>query len=142
MILSTCTKLSCLSASKKPTSSPMLFWRYFKYMQTSYLLFWVLWGCLVAQTQNNCINFNAYIDAENKLHHSLLSWEPKFCQIWGWWWSINNNISFYFRLFLRKTNDKIFQKIKTKPLLEPFWPLFAQIWAKINFPGKKGSENF
>ena len=37
-----------------------------------------------------------------------ITWEPEFCQIWGWWWNMNNNISFHLRLFPRKTNDKIF----------------------------------
>ena len=57
---------------------------------------------------------------------NLIGWqhrELEFCQIWDWWWNINNNISFHFRLFPRKTNDKIFQKIK-KPnfgaILGPF----------------------
>ena len=38
--------------------------------------------------------------------------EPELCQIWDWWWNINNNIIFHFRLFLRKTNDRIFLMIK------------------------------
>ena len=41
------------------------------------------------------------------------------------------NISFYFRLFPRKTNDKIFEKLQKEPL----WALFDQIWAKSNFAG-------
>ena len=40
-----------------------------------------------------------------------ITWEPEFFQIRDWWWNINNNISFHFRLFRRKTNNKIFQKI-------------------------------
>ena len=48
-ILSTCTNLSCLSTCKISTSYPMLFWRYWKYMQT-YFGFWVLWACLVIYT--------------------------------------------------------------------------------------------
>ena len=31
-------------------------------------------------------------------------------QIWDWWWNINSNISFHFRLFPEKTKDKIFLK--------------------------------
>ena len=38
--------------------------------------------------------------------------EPELCQIWDWWWNINNNIIFHFRLILRKTNDKIFLMMK------------------------------
>ena len=56
--------------------------------------------------------------------------DPEFCQIW--WWNINNNVSFHFRLFPRKTNmTKFFKKIQ-KP---PFWghsvlllPKFWQKW--------------
>ena len=36
VILSTCRKASCLFPGKKSTSSPMLYWRYCKDMQTSY----------------------------------------------------------------------------------------------------------
>ena len=66
--------------------------------------------------------------------------KPEFCQLWDWWWNINNNISFHFRLFPEKTNDKIFQKIQ-KTYLWLFWTLFAQIWAKIIFPGKKNAQS-
>ena len=30
-----------------------------------------------------------------------------------------------------------FSKSKKKPILDPFWALFAQIRAKMNFPGEK-----
>ena len=53
------------------------------------------------------------------LANSPLAQEPEFCQIWDWWWNINNNISFRFRLFPGKTNDKVFQKIKTNN----FWAI-------------------
>ena len=55
--------------------------------------------------------------------------------------SINNNISFHFRLFPRKTNDKIFQKIRN-PYFGVTWAFFAQIWIKMNFPDKRGSVKF
>ena len=69
--------------------------------------------------------FCDYLQAKNKFHPPCffedwlsafwpITWEPEFFQIWDWWWNINNNISFPFRLFLRKTNDKIFQKILKK----------------------------
>ena len=43
--------------------------------------------------------------------------------------------------------DYFQEKIKTdffkkKTILGPFWPSFAQIWTKINFPGRKGSVSF
>ena len=59
--------------------------------------------------------------------------DPEFCQIWGWCWNINKNISFHFRLRPRKINDKIFQK-RQKLNFEaawPFWsflPKFGQKW--------------
>ena len=61
--------------------------------------------------------------------------DPEFCQIWGWCCNINKNISFHFRLLPRKTNDEI-----PKTLIWGYVAIlafFAQIWAKINFPGKK-----
>ena len=41
----TCRKLSCLSASKKSTSSPMFIWRYYKDMQTYFGYFGHAWLC-------------------------------------------------------------------------------------------------
>ena len=70
--------------------------------------------------------------------------DPEFCQVWGWCWNINKNISFHFRLLPRKTNDKIFQKIQ-KTLFwghEAILDFFAQIWAKMNFPRKKALSVF
>ena len=34
---------------------------------------------------------------------------------------------------------KFFKQFKKPTILGPLWALFAQIWAKMNFPGKKGS---
>ena len=123
-------------------------------------LFWVLWACLVMLE-----NFDVYLHAKRKVHHSLLRWDitfyrtlqfywlttfepitgdPEFCQIWGWCWNINKNTSIHFRLLPRKSNDKIFQKIQNTL----FWghvnilAFFAQIWAKMNFPGKKALSVF
>ena len=48
-----------------------------------------------------------------------------------WWWNINNNISFHFRLFPRKNNDKILQKIHKNRCWRyfgPFFPKFGQKW--------------
>ena len=59
-------------------------------------------------------------------------WELQFCQIWDWLWNINNNISFHFRLYTRKTNDKTFLKKSKKNLFwghfGPFLPKFGQKW--------------
>ena len=56
--------------------------------------------------------------------------DPEIWQIWDWFWNISNNISFHFRLFPRKTNDKIFQKIRKI--------YFGAIWTKTKFPAKNG----
>ena len=65
--------------------------------------------------------------------------DPEFCQIWGWCWNINKNISFHFRLLPRKTNEWISQKIQKTLFLGhvAIFAFFAQIWAKMNFPRKK-----
>ena len=70
--------------------------------------------------------------------------DPENCQIWGWYWNINKNISFHFRVLPRKANNKIFWKIQ-KTL---FWghvailAIFSQIWAEMYFPGKKSLCQF
>ena len=114
-------KPSCLSAEKKINFIPHAF---LKILQRLANLFWVLWAYLVTHTQNGSIveDFNVYLHAKNKFHYSPFSWgiifkktlqfdwltafwpinwELEFCQIWHWWWNINGNISFYYRLFLR-----------------------------------------
>ena len=45
----------------------------------------------------------------------------------------------YFQLKLTWQN---FSKSQKNSILGLFWALFAQIWAKMNFPGKKGSASF
>ena len=124
--------------------------------------FWVLWTCLVAHTQNDSINLyktfmficmqktNFIIRFFPDILHfkescNLIGWQHQpleFCQIWDWWWNINNNISFHFTLFPRKINDKFFLKIQKEPILGPFWPYFTQIWAKMSFPGKRSPVSF
>ena len=69
---------------------------------------------------------------------------PEFCQIWGWCWNINKDISFHFRLLPRKTNDKFFKKIQ-KTLFGGHVAILAfsgQTWAKMNFPGKTDQSVF
>ena len=108
-------------------------------------------------------DFDVYVVAKNTLHHSHYTlhnyilknpsiwlagnWITRNCQIWDQWWYINNNISFHFRLLPRKTNEKIFQNKKKKlkknyfeTILGTFY--LAQIWAKMNFPGKKSFASF
>ena len=44
-------------------------------------------------------------------------------------------------LVIGKTNTKFF-KISKKNILGQFWVLVAQVYTKMNFPGKKGSVSF
>ena len=62
-----------------------------------------------------------------------LTREPNFCQIWDWLCNINKNISFHFRLFQGKANDKIFQKIQRSLFWGHFWPFFSKFGQKWIF---------
>ena len=144
MILSTCRKPSSLFAGKKLTSSPILYWRYCKDMQTSYFgYFGHAWLHTPKMMVSTCTRI-WYLSACNRQTSSFIlfpeishfkepcnligwqHWELEFCQIWDWWWNINNNINFYFRLFPRKTNENFFVKIQKNPyfgwILGPFYP--------------------
>ena len=132
MTESTSRRLHCLSTCQKQTSS-----------FTSFL--------------RQCILKNPAIRLgdSNWGHHS----RTRIFQIWDWWWNINNNISFYFRLLPRKSNKKILKKSK-KPYLgghfRPVLPKFGQnefSWKKscqfLNIPiiykpakNKKTNEPF
>ena len=163
MILSTCRKPSRLFAGKKSISSPMLYWRYCKDMQTSYFgYFGHAWldakkmivptcrrpRCLSA-SQKYTSSFTSFLRYYILKNHAvwfadnILVHNSRNRILPDWWWNINNNISVYFRLFSRKTNYKIFQKIK-ETLLQGhfgyFLPKFEQ--KLINFPGKGGSVSF
>ena len=125
-------------------------------------LFWVLWTCLVAHTQNDSINLyktlmficmqktNFIIHFFLEILHfkescNLIGWqhrELELCQMWDWWWNTNNNISFHSRLFPRKTNEKLFQKVQKEPYLGPFWALFTQIGQKWIFLEKRAMSVF
>ena len=128
MILSSCKKPLCLFAGKISTSSPMLYLRYCKDMQTSYFgYFEHAWlhtpkmivstcarlRCLYAckkQTSSFTSVLTYYILKNPAIWLADLQfdWKLEFSQIWDRWWNINNNISFHFRLVPKKTNDKIF----------------------------------
>ena len=115
MIVSTRRKNRCISLCQRWTSSFTFFLRY-------YIL-----KNLVIWMADNILDYNS---------------RTRILPIWDWWWNINNNISFQFWLFPRKTNDRIFQKKSKK---NPFWAIlgtFFQMWAKINSPGKKGPVRF
>ena len=121
-------------------------------------LFWVLRACLVAHTQNDSINLyktlmficmqktNFIIHFFLEILHfkescNLIGWqhqELEFCQIWDWWWNINRNMSFHFRLFPRKTNHKFFLKIQKNLFLGHFGPFYPNL-GKSEFSWKKSS---
>ena len=126
-------------------------------------LFWVLWTCLVAHTQNDSINLyktllficmqktNFIIHFILEILHFKESYNligcsnlrtrilPDMRLVVKYQQQYINNNSFHFRLFPRKFKDKISKKSK-KNL---FWDtLFTQIRAKMNCPGKKSSVSF
>ena len=129
---------------KKTTLSPMLYWRYCKDMQTSYFGYfghawwhtpklivstctriWCLSACK-KQTSSFTLILIYYILKNPAIWLAVLIWELEFCQIWDLWWNVNNNISFHFRLFPRKTKDKFFRKNPKRTyfgaILDPFYP--------------------
>ena len=95
---------------------------------------WCLSVCK-KQTSSFILFLRYYILKNPAIWLAVPIWGLEFCQIWDWWWNINSNISFHFRLFPRKTNDKIFQKIPKSILLVPFW-------AKQNFLEKRALSVF
>ena len=102
MIVSTCRRLWCLSASLKYISSFTSFLRYYILKNPNWLTaFW------------------------------FITQEPGFCQIWDCWWNINNITIFHFRLSPGKTNDKNFQrKIKTNLFWGQFWVFLSKFQEK------------
>ena len=116
IILSVCSKLSYLSAGKNSASSFTFSISNF-FLQRYCKLFL---GTIDMPSYTHpkwyyqfVENFHVYLQAKNQLHPPCFSedwlsafWpinrEQEFCQIWDWWWNINN-ISFHFRSFPRKT---------------------------------------
>ena len=124
-----------LYGSKKSTSSFTFSLSYFFFLQRHFELVLGTLGMLGYAHQNWYYqfveSFRVYLQAKSQLHPPCfpedwlsafwpITWEPEFFQIWDWWWNISNNISFHFRLFRRKTNDKIFQKFLKKLFGEQF----------------------
>ena len=117
-------------------------------------LFWALWACLPTYMQNDSINLKKILMFIRSVY-SLLPWDitfqrilqfvgptafwptTKILPVWGWWWNINNYISFHFNLLWEKTIDKIFQKAQKTLFWGPFSDFFTQTLAQMNFPGKK-----
>ena len=63
---------------------------------------------------STCKKFDVSFHAKNKLYHPLFLWritgELKFCQICDWWWNININTSFHFKIFPGKLVTRFFKK--------------------------------
>ena len=121
-------------------------WKYAKKFFESFEHTWLcttnLWNTLSA-SQKYFLLFTSFLRCyilKNPAIWLTAFWpitrEPEFCQIWHWWWNINYN-SFHIRLFPRKTNNNIFQKIQKKLFWDHFGPYLFQMWAKMNFGGKK-----
>ena len=111
MIVSTYRRLWCLFTCQKYTS-----------LFTSFLRYYILKNPAIWLGDN-------ILDLTREQGH---------CQIWDWWWNINNNISFHFRLFPRKSNDKVFQKIQKKTYFGAIWGHFlAKSGQKRVFLGKR-----
>ena len=91
--------------------------------------------CLTAGAKNQF--YPACFSGDRLTAFWPINWEPEFCWIWDWWWNINNNISFHFRLFSRKTFlnfNKFFKKFKKKLFWGQFGPLllkFGQMWISL-----------
>ena len=140
MTLSICRKLSPLSACKKSTSSSIFSRRYCKDCKLLILGTLRMPGYTQPSSFTSFFRHHILKDlaislADSILAHNWRTEEPKLCQIWDWWWNINKNIGFRFRLFPVK-NDKIFQNIKKKlgAILGPFCPNLGQ---KRNFYSKR-----
>ena len=69
-----------------------------------------------------------------------ITWDPEFYQIW--WWNINNNVSFHFRLFPRKTNMTKFFKKSKKTYFGAILSPFCSNFGKNEFSWKKGLCQF
>ena len=162
MILTSCRKLPCLTAGKKSTSSPYFSGDTAKICQLIILSTLGMPDYGHPKWKYQLVkHFDAYLHAKNTLHRSLwcLSACQKYTSsltsflryyilpaIWlansilarNWRTRILpdmrlvNNISFHFRLFPGKSNDKIFQRNLKKhslgTFLDPFLPKFEQKW--------------
>ena len=127
-------------------------------------LFWVLWACLVVYTQTDRINLQktSMLICMPKINFMIYFFPEIFKNptIWladsilthnsssgifpdiRWGSNINNNNCFNFRLFLRKTNDKIFQKIEKKNYFGANLDLFCPNLDKNKFSWKKVYVSF
>ena len=80
IMVSICSKLSCLSACKKSTSSPTSFLWHCKEIEN--LLFWVIWACLATRIWSNSINLKkslVFICRQNIIF--ILHVSAKHCKV-------------------------------------------------------------
>ena len=122
------------------------------------LLSHVLWTCPGMPNHNHqkgwyhlVENIDVYLDAKNQSHTQLPSqgiWLPEafwsitqeleICLTWGLSRNINSNMTFHFRLFFEKFEEKNFQKCK-KYHFGPFSPrtgptkIFWENWSPLVF---------
>ena len=83
IIVSSCSKLSCLSRSKKSTSSLTFFLRYCKEIAT--LLLIAIWTCLIIFNQNNSINLKeplTFIYGQKKINFILYAFLEILQTLW------------------------------------------------------------
>ena len=118
-----------------------LFFRYFGYawLHTSKMIISAcrILQCLLLHTPKMIVSTCRGVQclSTSQKYTSSFTFFLRYCVLKNPAVWLADNISFHFRLFPRETNDKIIQKIQK---MEPFWVLFPQIYAKMNFPGKKG----
>ena len=132
----------------------MLFWRYRKDMQTCF-------GTLGMPTQPTLYyqlveNVDVYLHVKNKVHLSLLTWDiifyknlefywltsigqvtedPELCQTWDYVEVSTTILVFILDYLQEKVMTKFFRKFK-KPYFGAILVFFAQIWTRMNYPGK------
>ena len=125
-----------------------------RYCNNANLLFLELWKfltipilsmfiCMQKKKTSSFTLFLRYCILKNPaIWLAVLIWELEFCQIWDWWWNISNNISFHFRLFPRKTKDKIVKISEKKPILGKFGPFLPKLRQKWIFREKRALSVF
>ena len=139
MIVSIWGNIWRLSVGKKSASFFHNFLEFLFYCKDIVNLYWVFWECLAMHTKRNTFKLQKtfVFICRKKLNLSSMLWwrlpaflsitrKQEFYQIWDWWRSINNNISFHFRLFPRKTNNKNFQKFPKKLSRCQFWTFLGK----------------
>ena len=157
MIVLIWRNLSCLSAGKKSTSSFMFSLSYCKDLAN--LLLWVLWAHLAMHTPYDSINlqtslytsFFRYFILKNPsiwLADSILAHNQRtrILPDVGLVVKYQSTISFHFRLFPGKTNNKIYKKIPNLKYRKTlFWDHFGHFspnLGKNEFPWKKELHQF